>query len=458
LDDVFEIEKSMQTKRTFIVMGVAALVLGATILWMPLGESLTEAPTYLGKNVNEWLREAGSSTNGAASGLIRSHPGQNTNILYPPTRGVGASGKPVANPTLEAIRYLGDDAVPWLEAMRAPDTLRDKWYGPNLKNLPASIQRILPDPSLPTEELRQRSAEALAELGKEGASAKPVLLAALSSEDAAYRKRAAYALSGIVHDDPGGGPISDAAKLASGVLPPKFQSRRSPPSDGDPSTLALAGKALPSDFTDAMIGIESEAPNRLDRVIRALSSPYTPVRMLAANRLYHCGRDSPQDALKALLPMLTDPVPVAAYYAKRVFEWLRPRDHLTDEDFDAFLATVADDSSAPFLMAQSDRVTAGSIQVLRRALADGADAQRSQALSLLRRHPDHAGTVVPELANTLVHAGKFFRASAADALGSAGPAASTAIVLLEGCLHDDEEIVRVAATNALARIRSERLP
>ena len=314
-----------------VLVGLCLLASLALLFVVTTGFWSTAEPNYEGKSVSTWFKEYAYSSNAPAAQPrtmgTRIQPdgrmvlmqidsaGRLVTLQGPTNRAaqiawIQQKMSPQRDPAWEALQALGSNAVPCLVRHFRSGVL-DRAYQSVFTNLPAAIQKKLPNPTQ-RQWLRVRAIDTLSrlKLGEEGRAATQYLLELLDQRDPSLRRAVGNALRSLYVDRRSitrvllklgsqrkyadvveiasqmGWEGNDMARLLGEIL-------RSP----DPLLRREAIVLLERSGTAA-------AP-ALDSIIRALSDSDKEVRYLAARSVEAIGTNSPQ-VVAALRSALED--------------------------------------------------------------------------------------------------------------------------------------------------------
>jgi HEAT repeat protein len=183
----------------------------------------------------------------------------------------------------------------------------------------------------------------------------------------------------------------------------------------------------------------------------ALSDPEDEVREMAAAALAEFGAEA-QIALPELIQATTDSSAIVRRRAIRAIGIVGPI--AADDALPILIAASEDHDDGVALQAVATIGEFGPLAVtavptILSALWTGDVRRRAVAGVALQRVGESA---IPSLVQTLVHPSPDVRAKVAHVLGKFGPAAAEAKPHLEPLLHDADDSVRAAATEALQAI------
>lgn len=418
-----------------------------------------------------------------------------------------ADGDPsVVMPALHTLADMDDDAVPFLlEALKQP---KSRYWAS------VALTEIGPEAAPAVEMLAQLAGEgetheriqallALAAIGEKAGTASPVMVKLLESDDSAVRFPAAFALGRVRAADADaalekavGGDDPFLAEVASWAL-----ARIHP---DDKALVETAVKKLrtglhsdrPNERTAAASGL-SDLAERLDEPVRLelatefadlLSDPVPAVGMGGGAALIRLGATS----IDTLRGRLSDPAlrgrvleilaalgPAAKPAVDDLIKALSDSDPGTRGDAAAAIASIgpaaaaavphlakmlADDEAqgakypAAYALGRIGPAAKPVVEQVR-ALAKSPDEVLATVAvwSALKIDPDDTSLLdqaIPALRKAVRAQQEIVRLEAAVALGDIGPAAASAIPILELVSEEDSsKPVRTAAANALAKIK-----
>ncbi len=261
--------------------------------------------------------------------------------------------------------------------------------------VPALIE-VLQDPDI---DIRHAAASALSEIGPRDAAVIPTLLGALSGEDAYIRARAAVAI----------GKMGKAAAVA---IPALIAATRD------------ANLEVRKDAADALGKLGPSAATAVPALIDCLRGDNLTVREHAVR------------ALREIGPLAVAAVP----NLMRLFGGQE-----NPKDFDVWSLRESTEDAL-------ERIGAGAVPTLIKALSDEDGQVRAKATFLLGKMSPLSTAAMPALIEALADEQPFVRETAASLLGQMGKSAVAASPELIAALADKAPQVRVAATAALRSI------
>lgn len=279
----------MKAKRPWFIIFILAVLALALVTgrWL-----FFEEPTYAGKTVSVWFAEYAYATN-----AVGPQPARIVFINQKPVWQMATPAPP--DPAWEALRALGSNAVPCLVQHLRYGPL-DRAYESAVTNLPAFLQRKLPNP-MQRRWYRIRALQALAQLRDAARPATPAVLALLRKREPLLRSQVLATLRSIYAD----GHSISGLLLQLGAqrrYPEVLEIARETKWEGR-EVARLFGAMLDSPDTtlhrDAIKLLEAageRAAPALDSILAALHSPDGEVRYLAARAVENISPKAPAEA------------------------------------------------------------------------------------------------------------------------------------------------------------------
>jgi HEAT repeat protein len=193
----------------------------------------------------------------------------------------------------------------------------------------------------------------------------------------------------------------------------------------------------------------------LDQVVRLLTDPDVRIRRAAVDILEILG-DAAATALPVLTEALSDPDKFVRWGAARALKAFPPAKAIGAVPG---LARLVCDPDLSVRMAAAETLelfgplAKDAVPALAQAIVTGdAEPRVAAMVALAATGPENAKAAVPQLVDALTHPDARVRKAAAETLGKIGPPARAAIPALRRALGDEDNDVRVNASDAILSI------
>ena len=400
--------KRRKKKTAFILLGVLATAWLIALLCPREPE-----PAYQGKPISVWFRE------------------------YVKQEGINA--KTAAEEKLEAVKSLGDAAVPFLiSRLNQRDSRVDKAYQFLWGKLPVWVQKRLPRPK-PAADIRRGALDCLSALGPSAVTALPALREAFRDEDVNVRAYAAFAVP----------QLGSNALLTIPALTALLK-------DKEEFVRMAAAESL------GKFGPASQSA--IPELIGLLKSREDNTRVMTMTALRQIGGED-----GAVIPALVASLRAPSAYVRDWATWTLPQIAVTNRAaVTAALTAEAEDRTNQFRaragvtlwrITGQTNAAVRSAQLISSALARDAHASSGDAVLLLSTDGPKLGlkpiVAAPILPTTLQDPDGSIRAVSAKLLAEIGTASSDTVQLLVRALDDGYFDVCISAANALKTIGKE---
>ncbi len=302
--------------RSLMLVAFLAAASGSRVWWRHLNE-----PRFEGRTVSEWFDQY------CADG----QPGPHRDIYHGPSgRTLLKDGRQVKDPSTEALRALGNDAIPHLiGVLERGGSASERAYVEIFPSLPLSLKSRLPSPVMPGMR-REQAALALVALSRFGKPAVPALAARLGQPYSPWSQEAPSVMRALRAIGAGGNEVEpDLRRLAAGGKPGEMTALADALDVRDPVLARLVGDYLPMlapDRCQTGLGyLERCGPAALpalSAMVGILADPNRESRYLAARALGRIGTNAIA-ALPALEKAAQDSDTMVETAAKRALREVR---------------------------------------------------------------------------------------------------------------------------------------